>query len=291
MRTNTTVSEETTRVDEATEQEPPAALPPREAPLYGEPGGSDRGPSLLPVVAPTMPAGDRSADEQSPSSRLRLWPPSRRLAAVAVLAVGAAAAMVWVAGRGVERQGAHAAQLEASPATPDVPLRVEAMARPQHPADEPAESRSQPPSAEPLEADEPVAERATEQVHRVAAERSPSESPATGAGHADAAEQGAPDGEPTAGALQPFDRAAARSALNGAAIAASGCKQGGVTDPTGTVVSVTFAPTGRVTKAVVSGGPFAGTATGSCIIGAFRGLSVPAFSGGAITAQITVTLR
>ncbi|HZO13537.1 MAG TPA: GYF domain-containing protein [Polyangiaceae bacterium] len=80
-----------------------------------------------------------------------------------------------------------------------------------------------------------------------------------------------------------FDVNAARSALGGAAGAASGCgKPGG---PTGKGrVSVTFAPSGRATTAVV-GPPFAGTPVGSCAAAAFKRASVPPFSGGPVTVQ------
>ena len=79
----------------------------------------------------------------------------------------------------------------------------------------------------------------------------------------------------------PFSVNAARSALAGAAGAASGCKKKG--GPTGRGrVTVTFAPSGRATQATV-GPPFAGTAVGSCAAAAFRGASVPPFDGGAQT--------
>lgn len=270
-----------------------ASLPPPQdhvAPFRGE-SGSDRGGSLLPVVASTTRAGDRSADEPSASSRLRTWPPNRRLVAAAAIAVGVMAGVVWVAGGGVERRVQHAVHLGYSPAMQDAPGRMAAMARSKPPADKPTESRLPPPSAEPLDADESAAEPANEQGHPVAAKGSPNESASNEAGHADSAEPSSPDDERTADALKPFDRAAARAALNAAAIAASGCNKEELVAPPPAVVSVTFAPIGRATKSVVSGGPYAGTATGSCIAGAFQGVSVPAFKGGPMTAQITVTLR
>ncbi|MBN2192372.1 MAG: DUF4339 domain-containing protein [Polyangiaceae bacterium] len=84
----------------------------------------------------------------------------------------------------------------------------------------------------------------------------------------------------------PFDRAAAAAALTAAAASASSCRRG--TDPSGmAVVMVTFAPSGRVTSANVSGPPFAGTATGGCIAAVIRQATVPPFSGG----HRTVTKR
>ncbi len=87
-----------------------------------------------------------------------------------------------------------------------------------------------------------------------------------------------------------FNKSAAQSALGGAAGAASGCKAPG--DPSGVArVSVTFAPSGRATRAVVGGPPFQGTATGQCVAAAFRGVSVPPFSGDAVTVSKSVTIR
>jgi hypothetical protein len=70
---------------------------------------------------------------------------------------------------------------------------------------------------------------------------------------------------------------------------ASGCKSAG--DPSGVAkVSVTFAPSGRVTQALVTGPPFAGTATGGCIARAFRSASVPPFAGDPQTVTKTVNI-
>jgi predicted Zn finger-like uncharacterized protein len=80
----------------------------------------------------------------------------------------------------------------------------------------------------------------------------------------------------------PFSKASAISALGGAAGSAGGCKKAG--GPTGVgKVQVTFAPSGRVTSATVMGPPFAGTAVGGCVAGAFRRAKVPAFSGNPVT--------
>jgi predicted Zn finger-like uncharacterized protein len=80
----------------------------------------------------------------------------------------------------------------------------------------------------------------------------------------------------------PFSKASAISALGGAAGSAGGCKKAG--GPTGVgKVQVTFAPSGRVTSATVMGPPFAGTAVGGCVAGAFRRAHVPAFAGSPVT--------
>ncbi len=92
------------------------------------------------------------------------------------------------------------------------------------------------------------------------------------------------------GPVGPFDRAAAASALSSAASQASSCKKSG--DPSGTAsVTVTFAPSGRVTSANISGPPFAGTATGGCIASTLRRATVPPFEGDRITVSKTVVIR
>jgi predicted Zn finger-like uncharacterized protein len=79
-----------------------------------------------------------------------------------------------------------------------------------------------------------------------------------------------------------FDKNAAVSALTSAASAAAACKR--PDGPTGAgKVSVTFAPSGRATNAVISGGSFAGTSVGGCIASVFRRARVPAFSGDPVT--------
>jgi hypothetical protein len=86
-----------------------------------------------------------------------------------------------------------------------------------------------------------------------------------------------------------FDRAAARSALAGAAAQASSCRKDG--DPSGTAtLTIIFAPSGRVTSAQIQGPPFAGTPTGGCIANTMRRATVPAFSGEhvTVTKQIVV---
>ena len=87
-----------------------------------------------------------------------------------------------------------------------------------------------------------------------------------------------------------FSRSAAGAALTAAAGQAAGCKKEG--DPAGIAkVSITFAPSGRVTNSQVVGGPYIGSAAGGCIARAFRGAQVPAFDGDPVTVQKAVDLR
>lgn len=98
------------------------------------------------------------------------------------------------------------------------------------------------------------------------------------------AEKATPSEEPT------FDADAAAEALQSAAASASSCRQ--ASDPSGVaVVTITFAPSGRVTTANISGPPFVGTATGSCIAATLRRAKVPAFKGKLVTVRKTVTIQ
>jgi predicted Zn finger-like uncharacterized protein len=95
-----------------------------------------------------------------------------------------------------------------------------------------------------------------------------------------------PSGEPAG----PFDRAAAAAALTTSAAQASACRKDG--DPSGVAsVVITFAPSGRVTSANISGPPFAGTPTGGCIAAALRKARVPAFEGDRVTVSKTIVIQ
>lgn len=93
--------------------------------------------------------------------------------------------------------------------------------------------------------------------------------------------------EPTVGA---FDSSAASAALDEAAGRATACRQ--ADDPSGVaVVTLVFAPSGRVTTANISGPPFTGTATGSCIAKTMRTATVPPFAGDNKVVRKTVTIN
>jgi len=88
----------------------------------------------------------------------------------------------------------------------------------------------------------------------------------------------------------PFDVAAARTALDASAAQASGCRKDG--DPSGVaVVTITFSQTGRVTTANISGPPFQATPTGGCIASTMRKTRVPAFAGEMVTVRKTITVQ
>ena len=88
----------------------------------------------------------------------------------------------------------------------------------------------------------------------------------------------------------PFDANTASSVLDVAAQQASTCRQVG--DPRGmAMVSVTFAPSGRVTAATISAPPFVGTATGSCVAATMRDARIQPFAGMFRTLTKMVTIR
>ncbi len=87
-----------------------------------------------------------------------------------------------------------------------------------------------------------------------------------------------------------IDMGAVKSALGAASAKAASCSKPG--GPTGTgKAQVTFAPSGRVTNAVVTGGSFGGTAVGGCVASTFRAARVPAFSGAPVTVAKSFTVR
>jgi hypothetical protein len=84
-----------------------------------------------------------------------------------------------------------------------------------------------------------------------------------------------------------FDVAATESAIEAAFERARSCKT--ANDPKGVAtVTLTYAPSGRITTALVSG-VFAGTSTGSCIAGVLRSARIPPFSGSLVTVKRSAT--
>ncbi len=96
--------------------------------------------------------------------------------------------------------------------------------------------------------------------------------------------------KPKGEATEPFDASAANASLAAAQSRASSCRK--PADPSGVAqITITFAPSGRVTTALVSGPPFAGTPTGGCIASTLRSARVPPFAGEPVTVRKTVTIQ
>ncbi len=95
--------------------------------------------------------------------------------------------------------------------------------------------------------------------------------------------------EPTPAAAGSFSKDAAVAALSVAASQATVCKKPEGPWGTGKCL-VTFAPSGRVTTANVTGAPFAGTPVGGCVSSVFRRAKIPAFNGEPVTVSKSFTI-
>jgi hypothetical protein len=76
-------------------------------------------------------------------------------------------------------------------------------------------------------------------------------------------------------AAAPFDKNAAKDALSAAATKAASC--GGAAGKG--KVQLTFAPSGKVSSAQITEGPFSGTPAGKCALRHFKAAHIPAFAG------------
>lgn len=151
-----------------------------------------------------------------------------------------------------------------------------------------------PPKATAVAENKPEAPTSTkEPVSKPQAEAKPEPATPTPPAAPTAKEEPKPKPEPREPAGEPegpFDRAAAAAALSSTAAQASACRKEG--DPSGVAsVVITFAPSGRVTSANISGPPFAGTATGGCIAAALRKARVPPFEGDRVTVSKTIVIQ
>jgi hypothetical protein len=87
-----------------------------------------------------------------------------------------------------------------------------------------------------------------------------------------------------------FDAAAARTALEEQLPEAARCRVPG--GPTGmTDVSVTFAPNGSVSSALITEPPFANTGVGTCISKALKRARVKPFTGGSASVSQRISIR
>jgi predicted Zn finger-like uncharacterized protein len=258
------------------------------------------GPSML--EQRPLSNGDKPAD--SPRARRNVVAPATKslppaaekktsgLAAPLLLALAAAAGfLIW------KRSATHPAPearaeptVERAPATPPpAPVATEVAAAPAA-SEEPAEEltfESAPSKPAPR-----VGERPSSAA--VAAAAPAEQSKATGVQDSASKEEpkaeSPPEVQPPAEPAGPFDRAAASAALNASAAQASSCRKDG--DPSGVAsVVITFAPSGRVTSANISGPPFAGTPTGGCIAATLRKAKVPPFAGERVTVSKTVVIQ
>ncbi len=87
----------------------------------------------------------------------------------------------------------------------------------------------------------------------------------------------------------PFNMGEAKARLAAIATGAQSCKKGDLSG-TGRVV-VVFAPNGSAQSATISGPPFEGTPTGTCVAARFRGARVPAFGGSPFSVAKSFTIN
>jgi hypothetical protein len=100
----------------------------------------------------------------------------------------------------------------------------------------------------------------------------------------------APSAAPAKHAAPGFNAKAAKLAIDRIVPRLKGCKQPG--EPPGqATVTVTFAPTGRVSSAQVTTTRYAGTRTGSCITQRLREARVPEFTGAPVTVKRSVAVK
>jgi hypothetical protein len=250
---------------------PISVPPPPPAPRMDSlaPAAMDCAPALALPRPPPLPAFSAlPAQPPRPQGRSRL--------SMATSAIGAAMAGFLVVG-GFLRAGSHAevepaapAALEARAATPaaaapavaPTPIEVpETIIRPA-----PAKIAAPAKPAAPVAAAPIAAPISTADLPSIAAE---APAPAKAAG---------------------LDRDAALTAVRAAGHRAASCMEAG--DARSSMpVSVTFAPSGRVTSARVEGGPFKGTDVGGCIAVALRGAAVGPFDGETTTVRGTIRVR
>lgn len=239
------------------------------------------------VVAPATRSVPPAAASRKPSG----------LAAPLLLALAAAAGfLIW------KRSAAHAPAERVEAERP----AEQASAPPAAPAEATPAQMAEPaglPSAEPPVADDisfettpnkpasnTPAAAATPLAAKPPAANEPKSEPAPAVAMEEPKPEPAAEPTPPAEPAGPFDKAAATAALTASVGQASACRKEG--DPSGVAsVVVTFAPSGRVTSANISGPPFAGTPTGGCIASTLRKTRIPAFDGERVTVSKTVVIQ
>lgn len=290
--------------DPPLEPEPPPANTRADAPRRPTPEPEPRSQSPESTVPDTVPLGP--GRESAPPARRRRT--SAVLFATGTLAVGLIAVLSVHGWRVSEMAVTGSAETVAANAPAEVPREPPTSAPEPSLAPGDSEAQREPASATPARAPRPAvhtartatpaAERARpiqDAVPPVRVAKAPSAERAapTPIAHStsEATAEAAASNETSAPqATEPFNRDAAASALAAAAEGASACRQEG--DPSGTAtVTVTFAPSGRVTTATISGPPFAGTKTGGCIAASLRRARVPPFAGDTVTVGKTVVIR
>jgi hypothetical protein len=217
---------------------------------------------LAPPSDPAPAASTPGVEPSPPEARAQNTPPSPTAAAASAVAVGPAAVTTP----------------EAAPAALPAPSSVSA-GEPREPAEASVAPRARD-AKNSLASTESEAAKVPPSSSASASAEAPEPTAAPPLEGSSGGDQPA-EKVPTPADVPPFDRAAAATALGTAAAQAQSCKTIG--GPTGKgQATVTFAPSGRVTSASVSG-DVAGSSVGSCVAKLFRSTRVPPFSGEAVT--------
>jgi hypothetical protein len=276
---------------DAAAPEPPRERPPELPPIPPLPMGAE--PQAPPPAPPMNAAALEVLPDHPPLAqsvpafahakwwrRPRVW----LMASLATLAL-----LAWGVLRARSDQTSAAGVASSPPASSVAAAKVPAVQGAEHAPPSSAES-AETPSGESSAPSMAVASEEPRPTASLGQRAARPAAPAQGAARRAPSTAPAPPAEEPSARAE-FDSAAAASSLSAAAAQASGCRKPG--DPTGSqaVVVVTFAPSGRVTSAVVTGKPFAGTETGGCIAATIRRAQVPAFSGERITVSKTVAIR
>lgn len=252
------------------------------------------------VGASTGPTARDVATETLPPVR-----PRRTNRTALLFTVGLGSGVAVVVGLALSMRGPSPAQKQAILATPAAAIAqapvistaiLAALPAPERaePADLPAptvSSKRAEPNRVPATAHETVLSESEKPKTKFAKATTPStQQLKAAAADSDSAAEDKPAKGESAVEEDPFDAREAASALDSAAERASACRR--EADPSGTaLVTITFAPSGRVTTATLAGPPFIGTATGSCIASTMRSAKVSAFSGNYVTVRKTVTIH
>jgi hypothetical protein len=241
---------------------------------------------------PARDPANRGADATPTTATTATTAPKRRFGPLAALAVSGA----------VLATGTLSRHTPLPAPTPSAHDRVAESAAPAESAlrATPAADSSAAPSPEPVRADTAATGPKVSSRGAPGTRKPSPEGAASGPPKPSVESSAAPDkpvtqvvvhrSEPAAPVGAGFDRAAAASALGAQVAQASSCRKPG--DPSGTAsVTITFAPSGRVTSASVSGPPFAGTATGGCIAATLRRAKIPAYDGDKVTVAKSVVIQ
>jgi hypothetical protein len=259
-------------------------------------GGGAFSPAMNAPVLSAPPVEEYSPPPDAPAMPSMVAPAKSKalifvaLGVGAFLVVAAIGTAVMLTHKGSETADDDKAAASASAATAGSATPSASVATNDTPAPGAADTGSAGAAASPAPTDTATSEKKTPSKE-TARESAPREStPKPAATPKETAPAPAPvAAAPAAVSDQPFNMGEAKAKLGSIASSVQSCKRGDATG-TGRVV-VTFAPSGAAQSATVSGPPFEGTPTGSCVASRFRSARVPAFSGSPFSVSKSFTIN